>query len=267
MPGGSERKLARDDVVALGLMVDERPDATLEELMALMAKQRRVSVSISTISRRLIELGLTRKKVDSCQRSRTTRGRPRASPLPPPARHSSGLATDFFIDETGINLSMTWAYARALIGERAVDAVPKCWGDNITVTAALTLDGIVAPMMMHGAMTSCVFEGYVERWLLPERSQETLWSSTDSMLTRPKSYASESKRKAHASSSSRLLARLQSHRARLVEAEGVASLGRRAHGPEVAPRASLGPPRNQQQRRPWLVRTAASAFHVSESRW
>lgn len=49
-----------------------------------------------------------------------------------------------------------------------VDAVPKNWGDNVTVAAALTLDGIVAPMMLHGAMTARAFEAYVEQNLAPE---------------------------------------------------------------------------------------------------
>jgi transposase len=73
-----------------------------------------------------------------------------------------------FIDETGINLSMTRTHARAPAGVRAVDAVPKNWGDNITVTAALTLDGIVAPMMLYGAMNARAFEAYVEQCLAPE---------------------------------------------------------------------------------------------------
>jgi transposase len=63
---------------------------------------------------------------------------------------------------------MTRTYARAPVGERACDAVPKNWGDNITVTAALTLDGIVAPMMLHGAMNGRAFEAYVEQCLAPE---------------------------------------------------------------------------------------------------
>jgi hypothetical protein len=63
---------------------------------------------------------------------------------------------------------MTRMYARAPAGMRAVDAVPKNWGDNVTVTAALTLDGIVAPMMLHGAMDTLAFEGYIEHFLAPE---------------------------------------------------------------------------------------------------
>jgi len=63
---------------------------------------------------------------------------------------------------------MTRMYARAPAGMRAVDAVPKNWGDNVTVTAALTLDGIVAPMMLYGAMDTLAFEGYIEHFLGPE---------------------------------------------------------------------------------------------------
>jgi hypothetical protein len=63
---------------------------------------------------------------------------------------------------------MTRTHARTPVGERAVDAVPKNWGDNVTVTAALTLDGIVAPMMLYGAMTARAFEAYIEQCLGPE---------------------------------------------------------------------------------------------------
>lgn len=63
---------------------------------------------------------------------------------------------------------MTRMYARAPAGLRAPDAVPKNWGDNVTVTAALTLDGIVAPMMLYGAINALAFEGYIEHFLAPE---------------------------------------------------------------------------------------------------
>jgi transposase len=61
-PPGRERKLTIDDQVVLLQLLDEQPDATLEELVERMAKRQKVRVSISTLSRRLIELGLTRKK-------------------------------------------------------------------------------------------------------------------------------------------------------------------------------------------------------------
>jgi transposase len=61
-PPGRERKLTIEDQVVLLQLLDEQPDATLEELVERMAKRQKVHVSISTLSRRLIELGLTRKK-------------------------------------------------------------------------------------------------------------------------------------------------------------------------------------------------------------
>jgi transposase len=77
-PPGKERILTKDDEVELCLLVDEQPDATLEELVELMAKRLKVRVSISTMSRRLIELGLTRKK-SPCTPARPTSPRSSAS--------------------------------------------------------------------------------------------------------------------------------------------------------------------------------------------
>jgi transposase len=61
-PPGKERKLTEADEERLYLLVVEKPDATLEELVELVAKRLKLQVSISTVSRRLIEMGLTRKK-------------------------------------------------------------------------------------------------------------------------------------------------------------------------------------------------------------
>jgi transposase len=81
-PPGKPRMLTTDDMVELYRLVDEQPDVTLGELVALMAKRLKVRVSISTLSRRLIELGLTRKK--------------RLSTPPKPTRsRSSESARDF----------------------------------------------------------------------------------------------------------------------------------------------------------------------------
>lgn len=70
-PPGKPQKLTPDEIVELCLLVDKQPDATLEELALLMAQRLKVFVSISTVSRRLIELGLTRKKNTARNRSRS----------------------------------------------------------------------------------------------------------------------------------------------------------------------------------------------------
>jgi|SRR5271156_4309645 putative transposase len=61
-PPGKERLLTEDDEAELCQLVLNKPDATLEELVDLLATHIGVRASISTLSRRLIEMGLTRKK-------------------------------------------------------------------------------------------------------------------------------------------------------------------------------------------------------------
>jgi len=71
-PPGKERLLSEEQEQQLCLLVFEQPDATLEELVALMAKRMKVRASISTVSRRLIEMGMSRKKRASTRAKRTT---------------------------------------------------------------------------------------------------------------------------------------------------------------------------------------------------
>jgi hypothetical protein len=72
-----------------------------------------------------------------------------------------------FIDESSINLALTRLYGRAPRGERVVDRVPQNYGENITMVAALGLEGISAPMTINGAVDGEVFRVYVEEVLGP----------------------------------------------------------------------------------------------------
>jgi transposase len=58
-PPGKERLLTPAQEEQLCHLVFEQPDATLEELGALMAIRMKVRASRATISRRLIEMGMT----------------------------------------------------------------------------------------------------------------------------------------------------------------------------------------------------------------
>jgi len=73
-----------------------------------------------------------------------------------------------FFDESGINISMTRAYGRAPTHERVYGSVPKNWGDNVTLSAGLTSDGLIAPLRLIGAMNSDTFEAYIEQFVVPE---------------------------------------------------------------------------------------------------
>jgi transposase len=72
-----------------------------------------------------------------------------------------------FLDETGSHLGYTPTHARAPRGRRAHAAAPRNPGENKTVLAALTLDGVGALLRFDGGMTGARFEGYVRHVLAP----------------------------------------------------------------------------------------------------
>jgi transposase len=72
-----------------------------------------------------------------------------------------------FIDETGTSTSMARLYGRAKRGLRALGRVP--WGHwkVVTFTAALRLDGIVAPFVIDKPMNGAIFVEYIRQCLVP----------------------------------------------------------------------------------------------------
>ncbi len=72
-----------------------------------------------------------------------------------------------FLDETGANTKMTRRYGRAPRGQRVIEAVPHGHWKTTTFVAALRADGLVAPMVIDGAMNGDLFVAYVEQVLVP----------------------------------------------------------------------------------------------------
>ncbi len=72
-----------------------------------------------------------------------------------------------FLDETSANTKMTRRYGRAAVGERVIGAVPHGHGKTTAFVAALRADGLVAPMVIDGAMNGDVFVAYAEQVLVP----------------------------------------------------------------------------------------------------
>jgi transposase len=71
------------------------------------------------------------------------------------------------LDASGVNLAMTRIYGRAARGERVVGAVPQTYGANVTMIAALSLQGVEAVMTIDGATDAEVFRAYVEEVWCP----------------------------------------------------------------------------------------------------
>ena len=72
------------------------------------------------------------------------------------------------MDEFAINIAMTRTPARSPRGERAVVTEAVNYGRSISVISALSVRGVLAPMMIEGAVNGEVFDLYVEYFLVPE---------------------------------------------------------------------------------------------------
>ena len=72
-----------------------------------------------------------------------------------------------FLDETWATTNMARRYGRAPRGQRVVDAVPHGHWRTTTVVAALRAEGIVAPLVLDGAIDGPAFLAYVEQFLAP----------------------------------------------------------------------------------------------------
>jgi transposase len=73
-----------------------------------------------------------------------------------------------FIDETWAKTNMTRTHGYAPKGERLIDAAPHGHWHTTTVVGALRSDGMIAPLVIDGAINGELFRAYVEQVLVPE---------------------------------------------------------------------------------------------------
>ena len=73
-----------------------------------------------------------------------------------------------FVDEAGVNRKMTRRYARSRRGRRAVGYAPGGWGQNTTLTGAMTQEGLlVLDRRVGGGTTKVRFLAFVRGVLVP----------------------------------------------------------------------------------------------------
>lgn len=72
-----------------------------------------------------------------------------------------------FLDEAGVNLSMTRLYGRAAPDQRVVESTPLPSGPRTTTLAVIGATGITAPLVLAGAVNGIIFSGYIEQCVVP----------------------------------------------------------------------------------------------------
>jgi transposase len=72
-----------------------------------------------------------------------------------------------FLDEAGVNLSMTRLYGRAAPDQRVVESTPLPSGPRTTTLAVIGAAGITAPLVLAGAVNGTIFSGYIAQCVVP----------------------------------------------------------------------------------------------------
>jgi transposase len=72
-----------------------------------------------------------------------------------------------FLDESSVNLSLTRLYGRAAPNQRVLDSTPQPSGPQTTTLAVIGWTGIMAPLVLSGAVNGTVFYGYIQECVVP----------------------------------------------------------------------------------------------------
>jgi transposase len=159
---GTAPTLDQDGLERLRDLVKKTPDITLDALQQGLG----VGGSIRIVWRGLRKLDITLKR-------KSPRAAERDRPEVQKRRHTFRRDVEpieperfVFVDETGVTTAMTPTSGRAPRGERVEASAPASW-ESVTVIAALSLDGVRAPLAFPGAVNAATFQSDVEQVLVP----------------------------------------------------------------------------------------------------
>jgi len=162
--GGAQPKLKEAEIKVLIALVEEQPDATLEELCRWLKPRAKVEVSLSTVCRCLQSLHLPPKK-KTCFAEEARPKERKAFQKKQPTLDVEQLVC---LDEFALHTGMRRRNARAPQGERAKVTEPFQQKVKLSVISALSLKGVGATMTIEGPVNGEVFHQYVKHFLLPE---------------------------------------------------------------------------------------------------
>ena len=149
----------------LARQLEAHPDFTLAQHAEWWNRRHaeQVQVSESLLSRFFRRLGWTRKKktIGAVERDEAERAAFREM------MKTLRVEEVIVVDETGSRIGMIALYARAPRGCRAYDRTIVNYGQNLSLLAAMSVDGMQAAMTIEGAVDEAAFEVFVRDVLLP----------------------------------------------------------------------------------------------------
>jgi transposase len=72
-----------------------------------------------------------------------------------------------FLDESGVTVGMTRRFARCVGGRRVREGTPESNWKVVTILAAMSLRGMIAPMTIEAATDTDIFLAYLDHVLCP----------------------------------------------------------------------------------------------------
>lgn len=126
-----------------------------------------VGLSIGGLWLALRQMGLRQEKVTP--RPGASHAGRAAAPASVVGSHNPDRPAQLvFLDESGASTQMTRNYGRAPRGERVPEATPNSHWSTLTMLAALTTQGLQAPMTIESPTDGDVFLAYLEQVLCPQ---------------------------------------------------------------------------------------------------
>jgi transposase len=162
--GGFAPMLEGAELEQLRRLVEDQPDATLEELQQKLRKQTQVQPSVPTVCRALQKLDLRRKKKKFFAQERDPKERKKFLRK---ARALDGSKM-IFIDEMGTNIDLSRRYARAPAGERVEEALPQNTPATLSTVGALSARKLLACCCLEGAFDGEAFAAFIETMVTPQ---------------------------------------------------------------------------------------------------
>lgn len=156
---GKIRLLECEDIQYLLELVRDNPDYFLDELLDLLETNRFISVHYTTIHRELERAGMSTKKLTRIAIERNEHRRAEF------VGHMAQYRPEQlgFMDEVSKDERTTGRrYGRARRGRRAVKKQVFVRGRRTSTDALLTLDGILAGVVVEGSMTKDMFLEFLE---------------------------------------------------------------------------------------------------------
>ncbi|KAG0440869.1 hypothetical protein DMUE_1437 [Dictyocoela muelleri] len=139
----------------------------LTEIKNIVFDAHDMTLSISTVCRKINKVGLTRKRLTSVPNERNSNERINERKFFSIDVSRISNENLVFLDETGFNEHIKRAYGYSLKNTKAYITIPNNKGVNLSLLCAINSRGLIGYKYLTGSYNSNSFLGFLERLIVP----------------------------------------------------------------------------------------------------